>query len=182
MRGADLDLVQDLQGRSQRLSEDRPPVADIVGHDQQISRRQAKIFSERAVPPAYSERGSIGTVAWIVPPAKITLAAPHINLANDALSDLRTVRGFLDDTDKLMSERAAKIGVTARDLDVRVANSRHLHPNQRLAVASRDGRIDQLQFVVFKAQRFHHFCDKTIAPRFQERADLTAATTGAPGE
>src|SRR5262245_42239227 len=124
------------------------PVAYAVWNNQQISRRQVQIFGERAVAPANAESGSIRTMARVVRAAKIALAASHVDLAHDAASDLRFVRGFLDDADKLVPERAAKIGVTARDLDVSAANSGHRHPNQRLTVAARNRRIDQFQFAV----------------------------------
>src|SRR5262249_37471749 len=155
MRSADLDLVEDLERGPQRLGEDGLPVADAVGHGQQILRRQAQIFGERPVAPANAERGPIRAMTRIVPEAKTALSAAHFDFAHDAAAYLRPVGRLFDDADKLVSERAVEAGVAARDLDVRVANSRHRHPHQRLAGAARDGRIGQFQLVVFKAQSSH---------------------------
>src|SRR5215510_1526265 len=67
-------------------------------------------YSANAPSPANAERRSIRTMARIFPAAKIALAAAHVDLSHDASSDLRSVGRLLDDPDKLVPERAAKLG------------------------------------------------------------------------
>jgi hypothetical protein len=70
-----------------------------------------------------------------------TLPASRIDLADNALSDERTINRIFNHADKLVPERALETGISASDLEIGVANTRFQHADQRLAVSDRSPNL-----------------------------------------
>src|SRR5262249_28294352 len=104
-----------------------------------------------------AEHGACRAVARIACRAARAVAAPCVDLADHARAHRdRAAARILDDTDELVADRAAKPGVAACDLEVRVADARQRHANQRLAARHRHRRLDEPGAVIADAQRAHH--------------------------
>ena len=135
----DVDLLQDLERRGERLGEDRCVVAHAVGHAVQVRERQTQVLGVRAVAVDDSEHGSrlaVGRApAWQVG----ARAARGVDLADDTRAEPLGVRRLDDLADELVAEDSRVGVVAARQLEVGAADARERDADERLPGARASG-------------------------------------------
>jgi hypothetical protein len=67
----------------------------------------------------------------------LTGPTPNVDLSDDALADELAVRRFLYDTDELVAQDSVEASVTARNLDVGVADAGQHNPDQTFSLPAR---------------------------------------------
>jgi hypothetical protein len=88
-----------------------------------------------AVSTEDSENSSIRAVTRIAGAAQQAVTASCVDLADDTLTHPGLVLTLLDHANELVADCSLKTGITARDLKIRIANTRQQHANQRLVAA-----------------------------------------------
>ena len=87
--------------------------------------------------------------------AEITLAATCIDFSDDPTPHKLAISAVFNDADKLVPDRSLKPGVSACDLEIRVADSRQQHTHQRLVRTIRSFDIFDFETFVMDAKRKH---------------------------
>jgi hypothetical protein len=99
----------------------------------QVGFRQAKHLGQRTISSADTERRAVGAVGGTPGPARLAGAAHGIDLTYDAASYQGLVAGLLHNADELVAQDPSKVGISAGDLQVGVADADQDRPDPRLA-------------------------------------------------
>src|SRR5262249_8452830 len=118
---ADLDLIEDLARRRERLDEDGFFVMNGVGDNIQIVLRKSQILGMGTRMPANAKNRSLRAVAAQSLSAPVAPAAGEVDLADDASPEERGVARPLDQADELVSGDPGKVVVSAPQLQIGVA-------------------------------------------------------------
>ncbi len=138
--GAHVDLLEDLERRSQRLGEHGRLVGDGVRHRVEVGERQRHVLGVGAVASGDAEHRPRFAVGRPRVEARLAGAADGVDLADDAAPDPGRVRRLDDLADELVADDARERVVAADELDVGPADARERDADERLAVCLRHGR------------------------------------------
>jgi hypothetical protein len=109
-------------------------------------------FGVRAVTPDYAEDGPFGAMSRVAPDTSLAHAAAGIYLADHAFAhELGPVTGARHNTDKFMPDRPLKTGISADDLEVRIADARLDDANNGLVRAVGRRNIIERETAVCKS-------------------------------
>jgi hypothetical protein len=137
-------LFENLTCRGQRLDEHGLFVVHVVRHEVQIFERQRQVLGESAVVRDNAQHGASRAVGFESAAAELAGTeavgrACDVDLAADAAAQPLAARGRRHTTncgdfgDELVSWRAAKLVVSAENLDVGIANAGQPHAKERPA-------------------------------------------------
>ena len=139
-------LLEDAARGGHRLREHRRLVVHAVGHFVQVDRRQRQILGKR--PVVLADADDVAVVAVLLDPARapVTVPAPDVDLADDALADPGGVRRrrLLDDADELVAGDAGELGVAFEDLEIGAADAGAPDADETIARALRHGQVFEL--------------------------------------
>jgi hypothetical protein len=91
-----------------------------------------------------SKHGAFRAMAWVAVKAQPALAAPGIYFTdNPFANEFGRIARFLDNADKLVTDRSRKSGVAAHDLQVRIANAGHGDADERFVFIAGRGNVSQ---------------------------------------
>ena len=136
--GADRNLLEDLDSRSERFDEDGGFVRHGVWDPVQVRDRERRVLGVHPVSSDDSEHGAPLAVGRSAAPTRLALAARSVDVAYYARADPARFGGSHDLADELVAEHAGERVVAAYELEVGPADAREPHADERLV-----GRVRQ---------------------------------------
>lgn len=133
-----MDLIENVTGGSKRLDQYRRKIVNRIGDTNKVASGKREKLCKSAVAIVYPQNSSCRTVTRVSCAAESALAAPDVDFARNATPDQRSIRGFDNATDELMSGRAVKARVAFENFKVGVADARAYHLDQSFALATRN--------------------------------------------
>jgi hypothetical protein len=118
----ELDLLQNLERRSQRLRKNRLFVSHAVGHEMQIVSGNRHQFRAAAIGSEDSHHRSVRAVPAKAAIAELALAARKVDLSDDA-SARQFLRSVVDFANELVAGNSAEAHVPSEDLEIGGANA-----------------------------------------------------------
>src|SRR5260370_34912251 len=126
----DRNALQNSTSGGQRFGEHRALIRNLVGHRQQVSRRQFQKLCMRAVASDDSQHCSIRTMTRIAGETKLASATAGVDLTDDALT-------IFSHADKFVTECSFKSGINAPAFQIGITDSQKRPSHHRSAVTAR---------------------------------------------
>src|SRR5579872_6272675 len=130
---ANIQLLEDLEGRGQRLDKNSFEITDLGRNPVEIGDRERQILGKGARAVQDADHSAVRTVALYAAPAPVALPAPDIDLAAHPVPDQARVLALGYLADKFVAQDARESFVPSRDLEVSPADSGCQHADQRFS-------------------------------------------------
>ncbi len=126
-------VIEAVCGGGEWFREHRCIVRYVIRYSHEVPFGKRESFGQRAVPCSDPEHGPPGAVVSVPGQAIVAGSTPRVDVANNPFPEPRRVARFEHIRHELVSQDSTVRHVSARDLDVRIADAGNAHAKQRFS-------------------------------------------------